>query len=107
MRQSCFDCHSNQTVWPAYSYVPPLSWLIENDVRRGRDRMNLSRWEQYTFAQREELLADIATAVKNREMPLPQYTLVHRHAKLTDAQTDVIYRWARTERRKLRAAGRN
>jgi hypothetical protein len=80
-----------------------MSWLVERDVRRGRDYLNFSEWNQYTFKQREKLLADIASAVKNREMPLPQYTLVHRDAKLSDADTDLLYGWARVERRKSKA----
>jgi hypothetical protein len=103
LKRSCMDCHSNRTVWPWYSYVAPMSWLVERDVRRGRDHVNFSEWDQYTFKERRKLLADIATTVKNREMPLPQYTLVHRHAKLSDADTDVLCGWARVERRKLRA----
>jgi hypothetical protein len=104
LNRSCLDCHSNQTVWPWYSYVAPMSWLIEKDVQRGRDRMNLSEWQQYTFQQREKLWADIASVVKNREMPLFQYTLIHRHARLSDAETDIVYGWARAERRKLKTA---
>jgi len=102
-KRSCADCHSSQTTWPWYSYVAPVSWLVERDVRRGRDHMNLSEWQQYTFQQRQKLLADAASAVKNGEMPLRQYTFVHRQAKLTDAERDLVYQWARRERRKLRA----
>lgn len=80
-----------------------MSWLVERDVHRGRDHMNLSEWDKYTFNQQEKLLADVASAVKNREMPLRQYTLVHRDAKLSDADTDLVYGWARVERRKLKA----
>ena len=103
-KRSCVDCHSSQTAWPWYSYVAPVSWLVERDVSRGRHHMNLSDWQQYTFKQREKLLADIASEVKNGEMPLPQYTLVHREAKLSDADRNLVYDWARRERRKLRAA---
>ena len=103
LKQSCMDCHSNQTVWRWYSYVAPASWLVERDVRRGRDFMNFSEWDQYTFKQREGLLADIASAVKNHEMPLPQYTLIHHDAKLSDADADALYNWARHERRRLRS----
>jgi hypothetical protein len=102
--RSCVDCHSSQTAWPWYSYVAPLSWLVERDVSRGRDHMNLSEWQQYTFKEKEKLLADIASAVRNGAMPLPQYTLVHRDARLSDADRDTVYDWARRERRKLRAA---
>lgn len=104
LKRSCADCHSNQTVWPWYSYVAPMSWLVERDVRRGRDRMNLSAWHQYTLNQEEKLLADIASAVKNREMPLPQYTLLHHNAKLSNADTDLVYGWARVERRRLKTS---
>jgi hypothetical protein len=103
LKRSCMDCHSNHTVWPWYSYVAPMSWLVERDVRRGRDHLNFSEWDRYTFKQREKLLSDIASTVKNREMPLPQYTLVHRDARLSDADTDLLYGWARVERRRLRA----
>ena len=102
-KRSCMDCHSSQTTWPWYSYVAPVSWLVERDVRRGRDHMNFSQWQQYTFQQREKLLADVASAVKNGEMPLRQYTFIHRQARLTDAERDLVYQWARRERRRLRA----
>jgi hypothetical protein len=104
MKRSCMDCHSNRTKWPWYSYVAPMSWIVERDVSRGRDELNLSQWNQYSFDQQQRLMADIATAVKNREMPLPQYTLIHRDAKLSDADTDLVYSWARLERRKLRSS---
>ena len=104
LARSCTNCHSNQTTWPWYSYVAPVSWLVERDVRRGRDHMNLSQWPQYSLKRQERLLADIASVVKNREMPLPQYTLLHKEAKLSDAELDVLYRWARTERRRVKAA---
>lgn len=103
LKRACMDCHSSQTVWPWYSYVPPVSWLVEKDVSHGRDYMNFSDWDRYTFEQREKFFAEIASAVKNREMPLPQYTLVHRHAKLSDGDTDVLYGWARVQRRNLKA----
>jgi Haem-binding domain len=106
LKRSCMDCHSNQTVWRWYSYVAPMSWLVERDVRRGRDEMNFSTWDQYDFGRKEELLADIASAVKNQEMPLPQYTLVHQDAKLSDADRDVLYGWARGERRRLKPMAR-
>jgi len=103
LKRSCMDCHSNRTAWPWYSYVAPMSWLVERDVRRGRDYINLSEWDQYTSKQREKFLADIASVIKNREMPLPQYTLIHRDANLSNADTDLLYAWARAERRRLKA----
>jgi hypothetical protein len=81
-----------------------MSWLVERDVQSGRNRINFSEWNRYTFKQKEQLFADIASAVKNGEMPVPQYTLVHRQAKFSDADRDMVYGWAKMERRKLRSA---
>jgi hypothetical protein len=107
VKRSCADCHSNETVWPWYSYVAPMSWLVEKDVRHGRDHMNFTRWPEYSFQQQEKLLADIATTLKNREMPLPQYAVIHRDARLSDAEVDIVYQWARLERRRMKAAARD
>ena len=101
LERSCADCHSNHTAWPWYSHVAPVSWLVERDVSRGRDRLNFSNWSRYSVEERRRFLADIASAVKNGEMPLSQYTLMHSKAKLSDAERDAVYQWARLERRKL------
>jgi hypothetical protein len=66
--------------------------------------MNFSEWDRYSFTRRRQLLADVASVVKNREMPVPQYTLVHRDARLSDEDTDLLYAWARAERRRLKAS---
>ena len=101
-QRSCMDCHSNSTNWPWYSYVAPTSWLVERDVHSGRRHLNLSGWQQYTNEQKQKLLADIASVVKNGEMPLPQYLLIHRQAALSSQEIETLYQWARTERKKLR-----
>jgi acyl-CoA reductase-like NAD-dependent aldehyde dehydrogenase len=107
IERACQDCHSAKTVWPWYSYVAPISWAVEKDVSLGRNRLNFSEWSQYSFAQRQELLADIATAVKNHEMPIAKYTKIHHAARLSDAERDVVYQWARLARRKLREEEKN
>ena len=104
IERSCISCHSNDTAWPWYSYVAPMSWLIEGDVRNARARMNFSRWEQYNLDQKQQLLADIAAVVRNRKMPLPRYTILHPTAKLSAADVNALYQWARTERRRVKGA---
>jgi Haem-binding domain len=82
-RQSCYACHSNETDWPAYSYVAPMSWLVRNDVERGRDKLNFSTWD------RDDGEADdAAETIVDGEMPPSRYTLIHRGATLTDAEAD-------------------
>jgi Haem-binding domain len=101
--RSCQNCHSQNTDWPWYSYVAPVSWLIENDVHQARSHMNLSGWSQYSLGEKQELLAELAAAVRSRQMPPPRYTLMHRSAKLSQPEQERIYQWARGERHRLKS----
>lgn len=80
-KRACFDCHSNETIWPWYSRIAPVSWLVQWDVNSGRKALNFSAWEnglregENPKKIREELLEG--------EMPPIQYTLFHAEAKLT------------------------
>jgi hypothetical protein len=79
--RACFDCHSNETVWPWYSHVAPLSWLIQRDVDEGRRKLNYSEWDR---AQREA--HESAKSVRTGEMPPWFYTLPRPHARLTASE---------------------
>jgi hypothetical protein len=80
-KQACFDCHSNETKWPLYSNVAPVSWLIQRDVSQGRAVLNFSEWQRL-----QEKAKQAADEVSEREMPLHMYQLMHAHARLTDAE---------------------
>jgi hypothetical protein len=101
VQRACQNCHSQQTEWPWYSHVAPVSWLIARDVQQARLHMDLSRWQDYSTDDRLRLLSEIGSAVRNRQMPLPRYLLLHPEARLTDAERQQIYRWTRTERSRL------
>jgi hypothetical protein len=101
VQRACQNCHSQQTVWPWYSHVAPASWLLARDVQQARMHMNLSRWQDYSPDDRLRLLSEIGSAVRNREMPVQRYLLVHPDARLTDAERRQIYRWTRTERNRI------
>ena len=100
LERSCANYHSDNTKWPWYSRVYPVSRLILNDVRSGRDRMNLSRWAEYGPEQRRALLTRLAAEVRSRQMPPSRYTLLHPDARLPDAERNQISRWAHAERRR-------
>jgi hypothetical protein len=76
-KQACFDCHSNETEWPAYSNVAPVSWLIQHDVTEGRAVLNFSEWHRP-----QEEAKEAAEEVLEGEMPLRVYQLMHAHARL-------------------------
>ena len=82
-RKACFDCHSNETVWPWYSSIAPGSWLIYRDVANGRDNLNFSEWPA---AGGGGLMAAAAEKVAEGEMPPLQYKLAHSGARLSDAE---------------------
>jgi hypothetical protein len=99
--RSCQNCHSEQTDWPWYSRVAPVSWLVERDVARARARFNLSRWGEYGSEQRTTILSAMSAAVRTGEMPPSRYTLLHPDTKLNAEERQQIYQWSKTERRIL------
>jgi mono/diheme cytochrome c family protein len=82
-RQACFDCHSNETEWPAYASIAPASWLIQHDVDEGRAVLNLSEWQRP-----QEEAAKASEEVLEGEMPPAAYLLMHAHARLSTADRD-------------------
>ncbi|PSL07375.1 heme-binding domain-containing protein [Cecembia rubra] len=94
LKTSCYDCHSNETVYPWYSKVAPTSWLVAKDVREGREELNFSYWAEMDLMKQLGKLDDIAEAVENGKMPMEIYVWMHKSAKLTDAQRELIVAWA-------------
>jgi cytochrome c len=66
--------------------------------------MDLSKWGEYSPDNRQQLLGSIAAVLSSKRMPPPRYTLLHPEARLSDAEVQVLYQWARTERRRVKAA---
>ena len=101
---ACINCHSEKTRWPWYSHVAPVSWLVENDVKRARERLNLSRWDRLDAAEQRLLLTAIATVIENREMPLHRYVMFHPEVKLSTGDSVQVIEWTHAERQRLRAS---
>ena len=85
--RACYDCHSNETTWPWYSNVAPISWLTQRDVDEGRARLNFSEWHGDTRAAHE-----ITEVVREGEMPPVYYTWMHSAARLSDTETEELIR---------------
>ncbi len=94
MKRSCYDCHSNQTAWPWYTNVAPVSWLIADDVFSGRKKMNFNEWGKLSQSKQEKKLADICDEITGDDMPLPKYLILHSDAKLSVADKDALCSWA-------------
>ena len=93
LRNSCYDCHSNETNWPWYSYVAPVSFLVAGDVKEGREHMNFSEWDKYSGKDQTELMEEIVEEIEKGEMPLKIYTFTHPNAEMDDAKLKVIKSW--------------
>jgi cytochrome c551/c552 len=78
-KRACFDCHSNETVWPWYSKIAPVSWLVYRDVVEGRRRLNFSDWQPNSSYS----LGEVSEVESEGEMPPFQYILMHPNAKLS------------------------
>jgi hypothetical protein len=82
---ACYDCHSNETVWPWYSNIAPVSWLVQHDVEEGRQRLNFSEWPPRRLERGE-----MGEVIYEGYMPPSYYTILHSNAKLTDAEKQVL-----------------
>lgn len=94
LRRACYDCHSNETRWPWYSRVAPVSWLVERDVREGREALNFSTWNRYSTQERIELMAEGWEEVEEGEMPPWFYLPAHRDAILAPRDESLLRAWA-------------
>ena len=94
--RACFDCHSNETIWPWYSNVAPISWLVQRDVDEGREKLNFSEWRVYVEnedgedEEKEYEWDDIEEVIRSGEMPLPIYLVQHPEAKLSLAEKEQL-----------------
>jgi hypothetical protein len=98
LRRSCYDCHSNETRWPWYSRVAPISWLVAYDVRHARKHVNFSTWDRYSEKKRGKIREEIWEQVRDGEMPLWYYLPAHPDARLADADRELLRGWTGGER---------
>lgn len=104
IQRACQNYHSLNTELPFYGRIAPMSWLMARDVQQARLHMNLSQWQEYPIEDRVMLLSEVGSAVKNHEMPVQRYVLLHSEARLSDQEREQIYQWTRVERRRLKSA---
>jgi hypothetical protein len=101
LREACFDCHSNETRWPWYASVPPVSLLVAHDVETGRSHLNFSAWGTYNRFDRADMLDDACKRVTSGEMPIWPYRLLHPKARLSAADITTLCDWTQGEADRL------
>ncbi|GGF14539.1 heme-binding protein [Flavobacterium limi] len=93
LQTSCYDCHSNNTQYPWYSYIQPARSFMEGHIREGKENLNFSQWGSYSKRKQENKLDRILKEIKANEMPLSSYTLIHKDAVLTAVQKEQLTNW--------------
>lgn len=96
IQTSCADCHSNSTIYPWYSEIAPVSWYLAQHVKEGKEHLNFSEWTTYNKDQQEHIINDLKEVLNEREMPLKSYLWIHKDAKLTENQYQILYDWVNT-----------
>jgi hypothetical protein len=91
--RACRDCHSNDTRWPWYSNVAPVSWFVIDHVNHGRSHFNYSDWSRYDAEEARRLLGAACRLSRKQEMPLSSYSWMHRHAHLSLAEIEALCAW--------------
>ncbi|MHC5068506.1 MAG: heme-binding domain-containing protein [Planctomycetota bacterium] len=97
LRRACYDCHSNETRWPWYAYVAPVSWDISEHVIEGRQELNFSEWGSYSERKQRRSLGEIVEVLDEGSMPLTDYSDQHPEAQLTTTEMETLRAWAESQ----------
>ena len=94
LKRSCYDCHSNNTVYPWYNNIQPVAWLLARNIKKGKKHLNFDEFNHYTIKKKKHKLNDITDAIKEGWMPLGIYTLAHREAIFSADEKQRVIAWA-------------
>ena len=94
LKESCYDCHSNNTRYPWYDRITPVNFWVNGHIKGAKEELNFSEWEHYSAKKKAYKLEEFIEVLENNEMPLSSYTLMHSEAKLTNDETQALINWA-------------
>lgn len=100
-KNSCYDCHSDRTSYPLYSYISPVSWYLEKHIRNGKDALNFSSFGDLEKKQRIGALSNICDVLESGSMPLKSYLLIHQSSRISEADKEALCNWAEMEALKI------
>ncbi|MEP2937309.1 MAG: heme-binding domain-containing protein [Gilvibacter sp.] len=101
LKVACYDCHSNNTRYPWYAEIAPVSYWLDDHIRHGKGDLNFSEWESYSVKKKDHKMEEVQEMLEKGEMPLDSYTWTHGDARLTDEQKEAIYAWVKQYRAML------
>jgi hypothetical protein len=104
MKTSCYDCHSNNTIYPWYDRITPVNFWVTDHIKHGKKHLNFSEWDSYSAKKKVHKLDEFIEMIEDKEMPLASYTLTHQDAKLSDADIAELTNWVTLVKIKIEVA---
>lgn len=101
LQTSCYDCHSNNTIYPWYTNIQPIGLWMQDHVNEGKDELNFSEFTSYSPKRADHKMKEVIEVLQENEMPLSSYTLIHGNAKLSDEQKLALISWAKSIRTQI------
>jgi hypothetical protein len=98
LKKACNDCHSNNTRYPWYANIQPVAWWLKNHIREGKRELNFNEFGSYRISKQYHKLESMIHEVKEGDMPLGSYTIIHTDARLTDDEKKTLNEWAQSIR---------
>jgi len=98
LESACYDCHSNNTQYPWYNNIAPISYWMADHIKEGKGELNFSEWSNYSNKKKDHKLEEIIEVLDEEEMPLNEYTWTHKEAKLTQVQKNAVIEWVKKSR---------
>jgi len=93
LQVSCYDCHSNNTDYPWYNRIQPAAWILEGHIEEGKAELNFNEWDSLSNRRKRSKLRSIIKQIESDEMPLKSYTIIHKDAEFTKAESEEIINW--------------
>ena len=93
LKNTCYDCHSNNTNYRWYHKIQPVSWLLDNHVKEGKKQLNFSEFGTYSERKQKSKLKSVISQIKENKMPLSTYALIHKDAKLSEKNKELLTKW--------------
>ncbi|NAY90644.1 cytochrome C [Muricauda sp. JGD-17] len=105
LKTTCYDCHSDNTNYPWYNNIAPISYWLDDHIEEGKEHLDFSDWGNYSVKKKDHKLEELVEEVEEGEMPLKEYTWTHKEARLTEAQKKALMDWAMEARSMYQTTG--
>ena len=93
IKVSCYDCHSNNTQYPWYNKIQPVAWFLEGHIKKAKEELNFNEFGDYSKRRQKNKLKSIINRIRDNEMPLPSYILMHKDAVLSESEKSELENW--------------